>query len=967
MMSVSSDIKSSWTLCNYCANSEFSSIEKFVSHLREKHCSQEGGSYVCRYGENGVCWTLPVEGVSDSDYEKHVLRHHVSVSAGTASRKVSTSSAGSDRLTYPSHKWALSSTAQNLPAVLNDPSKGKQQKDFFTKQWGESFVEVTSVPDPSYLPHVTRANFDRYLKKITKRHQKHLKFMSSIPKTTSHSDLLKTFPSVRLTKYSERQQQFDLSPIPKIFLKPNLDLSNYDIFNAVYSQTTSKSHKSVGEPLPVAASSTKLLQEKLTHYLDLVEVLIAQQVAQKSDAFFHAMASHDTLMEQLDQTISTVKALRSKISKIEQDVVNNSLLVLKSERSRSNHQQVYEKLKVMATVMQTQSTIQLLLSNRDYVGALDLIQATEDLLEQELAGVHSFRHLGSELTEMLRVIDTLMTEEFERYCSADLNRPLTEAHPEILEEEKLICIVMGLLRRGNFDFIEIYKKEVISAVKAAVKQVAIEIVVGSDSQGDLGLEEQLKMLKVDEWFRLHTNTSHVLLRLCRRVKKSYDLMIGAANISAGQFSGAKEMEGLILSESNDSFLSTADHERVINKLHDLLVYICKFSQERCAQLLSSRTLICNEEKSKDDNRTNSHWWMERATLTQLKDLAKLVNDMNKSWEALCPGASIHSFKSAFSHQANRFMYKFHVERTTKLHLILDGEPWKRTDVPGSFQKLVDFIADNGRFAVPKDGIEIPTSNGQINAEKSLQIGSETFAVVGTVLMLVKIVAEYCFHAEEIPLCAESLLRYVSDLLVQFNSKCYKLILGGEALSEKTGLKKITSTNLALLLRALHLVLWLIPHVRVHFQGLIGESFKDHLEDVTVHIKNHAHGIMSKLTDIMKSLITAELRNWDAKPPVPSKSFQNICKHLKKLHEAVVNILPLEQIQELYKEINTSFKDIFSEKLQKMNIVNDGGVTHGLVSTELLFYLEDLRRVEALPKESLELSAMNDIWTSKSAV
>lgn len=58
------------------------------------------------------------------------------------------------------------------------------------------------------------------------------------------------------------------------------------------------------------AYDTKICLFQLTHYLDLVEVLIAQQVAQKSDAFFHAMASHDTLMEQLDQTISTVKSLR---------------------------------------------------------------------------------------------------------------------------------------------------------------------------------------------------------------------------------------------------------------------------------------------------------------------------------------------------------------------------------------------------------------------------------------------------------------------------------------------------------------------------------------------------------------------------------------------------------------------------------------------------------------------------------
>jgi vacuolar protein sorting-associated protein 54 len=45
----------------------------------------------------------------------------------------------------------------------------------------------------------------------------------------------------------------------------------------------------------------------------------------------------------------------------------------------------------MATVHQTQPTIQLLLSTNDYVGALDLIATTQDVLTQELAGIQSFR------------------------------------------------------------------------------------------------------------------------------------------------------------------------------------------------------------------------------------------------------------------------------------------------------------------------------------------------------------------------------------------------------------------------------------------------------------------------------------------------------------------------------------------------------------------------------------------------
>lgn len=63
------------------------------------------------------------------------------------------------------------------------------------------------------------------------------------------------------------------------------------------------------------------------------------------------------------------------------------------ERARSNRLLVQKKLKLMATVHQSQPMIQLLLSTPDYVAALDLIATTQEILLQELNGVHSFRYL----------------------------------------------------------------------------------------------------------------------------------------------------------------------------------------------------------------------------------------------------------------------------------------------------------------------------------------------------------------------------------------------------------------------------------------------------------------------------------------------------------------------------------------------------------------------------------------------
>jgi vacuolar protein sorting-associated protein 54 len=65
------------------------------------------------------------------------------------------------------------SAALNLPAILNDPNRGKQ-RDFFTKIWGDSFVEKTVIPKPHYPPDISYAHFESYLLKIARRYHKHV-------------------------------------------------------------------------------------------------------------------------------------------------------------------------------------------------------------------------------------------------------------------------------------------------------------------------------------------------------------------------------------------------------------------------------------------------------------------------------------------------------------------------------------------------------------------------------------------------------------------------------------------------------------------------------------------------------------------------------------------------------------------------------------------------------------------------
>ncbi|KFB45588.1 AGAP008353-PA-like protein [Anopheles sinensis] len=929
----------------------FKNSSEFVRHLRQQHCTVEGGSYVCRYGYNGVCSSLPLDGVSDRDYDMHVTRCHVN-----AQQK------------DPPVKWSVFSAAQNLPAVLNDPSRGKQT-NFFTKKWGDSFVENASIGPSARLADIRWDQFDAYLKRIGKRYRVHMR-IANVP--TADATSQQALVSDRLPNGATAS----LKDIPEVFLKQNLELHQPGTFGAVFAGIGTEG----GEQ---TKHSSRQLQEQLSHYLDIVEVLIAKQVSDKSSAFFHAMTSQDAIMEQMAQALANVQQLRGKIRQIDDTMVKESLQVVRAERIRANNNRVLEKLKLMSTVHQTQPMIQLLLSTQDYVAALDLISTTQEILGQELTGVHCFRHLPSQLSEMELLIDKMLKTDFERYSTADLNRPFAAADGEekMLEEDKLICIISGLLRKRSLDFIDTYRDEAITTVRAIVKQLVIEVIATGDAEVCLtGAGEEAQSLSLSEWITLLEGATGTLLKLLHRIRAVHDVMHQTADASAGRLTDDVSFI------DTEAFLSAADYAVVQSKLANLLQSVCNYCHDRCANLVSNQSL----EKS-------------AASAEQIAQLTEIVERFADGCEAVCGVQSV-PLKLALRAQGNRFAQKFHAERKSKLALLLDSERWKQAEVPAEFQTMVNSIA-RGDFHWSKT---VPEGQQQQQHQTNghplttrpppasvLLVDGEPFALVGAALLLVQIVGEYCRCATQLPVIAPQLARSVVDLLRTFNSRCCQLVLGAGAL-HVAGLKTITSSNLALVSRALQLVLWLLPHVKRHFQSLDGVQNQHHhlppattssqpnqpltngnsttaptsgstlagfggYETVEKDFASHIKEIENKVLSIVCDLVTGQLNNWDARPPVPSQPFRNISRQFVKLHEAIAPILPEKQVHAIYRTVQKNFKDKLREQLLKNNITNNGGPQHGVVVSELTFYMETLRTLKALPLPELHDDTLDDIW------
>lgn len=675
------------------------------------------------------------------------------------------------------------------------------------------------------------------------------------------------------------------------------------------------------------------------------------------------MTSQDTIMEKMDEATKNVIKLREKMHTLDEKMVQNAMEIVSLQRRRINFGVLIDKLKLMATVHQTQPMIQLLLGTQDYVAALDLISTTQEIVAQELVGIHCFKHLPSQLNEMERLIDKMLTTDFEKYATIDLSRPLNadDDYDRVMDEEKLICIISGLLRQKNFSFVDTYKDEAIVAIRALIKQLVIEVISKSNDDDErclIGAGEVAQCLSISEWILLLERATVLLLLFLRRIKAVLTVMHQISEASSGHdddIDVAKDDRRREVDET-ETFLTDTDHKKIEEKLSELMHSICNYCHERCANLISNQSLEKNV-----------------ASADEIKTLAEIVTNFSRGCEELS-GTQRIPLTAVLQAQASKFAQKFHGERKSKLSLLLDNERWKQSDVPYEYQQMMDtIVAGEFQVAARDETKRAPTS--------TLNVDGETFALVGSALVLVQIVGEYCQCASNLPFISTHLSRHLVDLLRTFNSKCCQLVLGAGAL-RVAGLTTITTGNLALVSRALQLVIWLLPRIKAFFQSIDAAqhqaasatatssnsvangnpTFTNNAYDtIEKDFVSHINEIESKVQTIVIQLVHSQLNNWTARPPVPSQSFRNISRHFVKLHEVLQPILPEPQIHKLYRIVHRNFKDKLRELLIKFNIVNNGGPQHGVVTAELTFYMETLRTLKAISDDELHDDTLDDIW------
>ncbi|CCO27694.1 Vacuolar protein sorting-associated protein 54 AltName: Full=CPF1 genetically-interacting protein 1 [Rhizoctonia solani AG-1 IB] len=173
-----------------------------------------------------------------------------------------------------------------------------------------------------------------------------------------------------------------LSGVPSIYFNTSFDLSDPRTFAAVTEQETGASHRRVSSS-PADIALNHILQEKLSHYMDIVEQHLVQEIAIRSVPFFAALSNLQDLQTEGAACLSRISRLKAQLQDVDNYQARRGLDVVRLQSKRDNLQQLQRAVKDIREVGETVGMAKRLTEEGDHFAALGLIETVQSLLERK--------------------------------------------------------------------------------------------------------------------------------------------------------------------------------------------------------------------------------------------------------------------------------------------------------------------------------------------------------------------------------------------------------------------------------------------------------------------------------------------------------------------------------------------------------------------------------------------------------
>ncbi|WQF79843.1 Putative vacuolar protein sorting-associated protein [Colletotrichum destructivum] len=186
-----------------------------------------------------------------------------------------------------------------------------------------------------------------------------------------------------------------LSTIPNVYFDDDFHLENPRIFDVVSERSEvvppapgsaddkAGNNGSVVAPRKALATNA-ILQEKLSWYMDTIEVHLINSISTASTTFFTALGSLRELHSEAAESVDRIKALRKELEALDEEIATRGLNIVQKRRRRENVQALND------AVLQLRHIVEGVVSCESLVdaGEVDKALSSIDTLELLIAGEH---------------------------------------------------------------------------------------------------------------------------------------------------------------------------------------------------------------------------------------------------------------------------------------------------------------------------------------------------------------------------------------------------------------------------------------------------------------------------------------------------------------------------------------------------------------------------------------------------
>ena len=204
-------------------------------------------------------------------------------------------------------------------------------------------------------------------------------------------------PRRRSSAYSRRRanEPTPLSTIPNVYFDEEFHLENPRTFDIVSERaeivrpplgTQSDEKQSNGSALPPrkALATNAILQEKLSWYMDTVEVHLINAISSASTSFFAALGSLRELQNEASESVARIEALRSDLAALDQRVALGGLEVARMRQRRENVRKLGQATAQVQKVVDQILYCEVMVDNGEFEAAANGVLDVDKLITGEL-------------------------------------------------------------------------------------------------------------------------------------------------------------------------------------------------------------------------------------------------------------------------------------------------------------------------------------------------------------------------------------------------------------------------------------------------------------------------------------------------------------------------------------------------------------------------------------------------------